>query len=63
MSVVCVCVSMMGRGQGHIDIKWSKLAPVVSIDLRWLSKLHLHRESRGGSWEGGLGVAFAAFPR
>lgn len=44
-SVYCVCACVCdGRGQGQIDIKWSKLAPLVSIDLRWLSKLHLHRE-------------------
>lgn len=61
---VCVSMSMIGRGQGQIDIKWSKLAPLVSIDLRRLSKLHLHRErgeKRGVG--GGLGVAVAAFPR
>lgn len=42
----CLCVIV--RGQGQIDIKWSKLAPLVSIDLRWLSKLHLHKECMGG---------------
>lgn len=48
-----VCDS--GGGQGQIDIKWSKLAPLVSIDLRWLSKLYLHEESMGG---GGVLVRF-----
>lgn len=47
----------MGRGQGQIDIKWSKLAPLVSIDLRWASKLHLYRERRSGE---GLEAAAAA---
>lgn len=55
----CLCVIV--RGQGQIDIKWSKLAPLVSIDLRWLSKLHKEVGGEGGG--GLLEAAVAAFPR
>lgn len=45
---VSVRARVMGRGQGQIDIKWSKLAPLVSIDLRPVSKLCPSMERKGG---------------